>query len=263
MGNSPLAVKTVLSPNHSGQRTHKIQRITPHCVVGKFPVETIGNLFSSPEKEASCNYAIAEHGEIVVVVDEQNRSWCTSSEDNDQKAVTVECSCDRFTPYTFPNEVYESLVNLTVDVMQRNGMNRLLFLGTPEKSVTYNPAENECILTVHRWFANKACPGDWFMEKIPIFVEYVNSKLENREPGQIVTNPIPMPMYCVQTGAFKSQENAISRAKKLNDMGYTTWIVYDEPYYKIQCGAYREKENAYKVSSFLTQNGIPNFIKVK
>lgn len=32
--NSPLVSYTKLSPNHSGQRTHSIDRITPHCVVG-------------------------------------------------------------------------------------------------------------------------------------------------------------------------------------------------------------------------------------
>ena len=32
--NSPLVVYTAFSPNHSGLRTHAIDRITPHCVVG-------------------------------------------------------------------------------------------------------------------------------------------------------------------------------------------------------------------------------------
>lgn len=31
--NSSLVSYTKLSPNHSGQRTHSIDRITPHCVV--------------------------------------------------------------------------------------------------------------------------------------------------------------------------------------------------------------------------------------
>jgi len=31
--NSPLVVYTKLSPNHSGQRTQGISRISPHCVV--------------------------------------------------------------------------------------------------------------------------------------------------------------------------------------------------------------------------------------
>ena len=44
--NSPLVVYTRLSPNHSGQRTHTIDRITPHCVVGQCTAESLGALFS-------------------------------------------------------------------------------------------------------------------------------------------------------------------------------------------------------------------------
>lgn len=43
--NSSLVSYTKLSPNHSGQRTHSIDRITPHCVVGQCSVETLGNIF--------------------------------------------------------------------------------------------------------------------------------------------------------------------------------------------------------------------------
>lgn len=44
--NSKMVVYTKLSPNHSGQRTHAIDRITPHCVVGQCSVETLGNILS-------------------------------------------------------------------------------------------------------------------------------------------------------------------------------------------------------------------------
>ena len=46
MSNSPLVSYTKLSPNHSGQRTHVVDRITPHCVVGQCSVETLGNFCS-------------------------------------------------------------------------------------------------------------------------------------------------------------------------------------------------------------------------
>lgn len=39
--NSKLVSYTKLSPNHSGQRTHSIDRITPHCVVGQLSCENI------------------------------------------------------------------------------------------------------------------------------------------------------------------------------------------------------------------------------
>lgn len=59
--NSPLVVYTKLSPNHSGQRTHSIDRITPHCVVGQLSAESICGCFTSPTRQASCNYGIG-HG---------------------------------------------------------------------------------------------------------------------------------------------------------------------------------------------------------
>ena len=54
--NSPLVSYTKLSPNHSGQRTHSIDRITPHCVVGQCSVETLGNIMYPTSRQASCNY---------------------------------------------------------------------------------------------------------------------------------------------------------------------------------------------------------------
>ena len=56
--NSSLVSYTKLSPNHSGQRTHIIDCITPHCVVGQCSVETLGNIFLPVSRQASSNYGI-------------------------------------------------------------------------------------------------------------------------------------------------------------------------------------------------------------
>ena len=53
--NSKLIKKTILSPNHSGQRTHSIDRISIHCVVGQASMSGLGYLFKNPSYEASCN----------------------------------------------------------------------------------------------------------------------------------------------------------------------------------------------------------------
>ena len=79
MSNSSLVNCTVKSPNHSGKRTHKIDRITPHCVVGQLSAEAIGGCFTSTSKQASCNYGIGKDGRVCLIVDEANRSWCSSS----------------------------------------------------------------------------------------------------------------------------------------------------------------------------------------
>lgn len=92
--NSSLVSYTKLSPNHSGQRTHSIDRITPHCVVGQLSAESICGCFTSPSRQASCNYGIGTDGRISLCIEEKNRSWCSSSNANDQRAITIECASD-------------------------------------------------------------------------------------------------------------------------------------------------------------------------
>lgn len=99
--NSSLVSYTKLSPNHSGQRTHSIDRITPHCVVGQCSVETLGNIFLPTSRQASCNYGIGVDGRVGMYVEEKNRSWCSSSSANDQRAITIECASDTTEPYAF------------------------------------------------------------------------------------------------------------------------------------------------------------------
>ena len=120
MSNSPLVVYTNLSPNHSGARTHAIDRITPHCVVGQLSAESICGCFTSPTKGASCNYGIGSDGSVSMSVEEKNRSWCSSSNANDQRAVTIECASDKTHPYAMNDAVYDSLIKLCVDICQRN-----------------------------------------------------------------------------------------------------------------------------------------------
>ena len=98
MSNSPLVVYTKLSPNHSGKRTHSIDRITPHCVVGQCSVETLGNIFAPSSRQASSNYGIGVDGRVGMYCEEKDRSWCSSSNSNDQRAVTIECASDTKSP---------------------------------------------------------------------------------------------------------------------------------------------------------------------
>lgn len=177
MSNSSLVNCTVKSPNHSGARTHAIDRITPHCVVGQLSAESIGGCFTSPSREASCNYGIGKDGRVVLCVDEGNRSWCSSSNANDQRAVTIECASDKEHPYAMTNAVYSKLISLCVDICKRNGKNKLLWLGDKNKTLAYEPKADEMVLTVHRWFANKACPGDWLYNRLGDLAAQVTAQL--------------------------------------------------------------------------------------
>ena len=175
--NSSLVEFTRLSPNHSGQRTHAIDRITPHCVVGQCSVETLGSIFAPTSKQASCNYGIGADGRVGMYVEEKNRSWCSSSNANDQRAVTIECASDTTEPYAFRDVVYQKLITLCVDICRRNGKKKLIWFGDKEKTLNYSPKGDEMILTVHRWFANKSCPGNWMYARMGDLAEKVTSQL--------------------------------------------------------------------------------------
>lgn len=226
MSNSPLVVYTKLSPNHSGQRTHSIDRITPHCVVGQLSAESICGCFISTSRQASCNYGIGTDGRISMSVEEKNRSWCSSSRENDQRAVTIECASDKTAPYAFNDAVYASLVNLCVDICQRNGKSKLLWLGDKNKTLAYAPKSDEMVLTVHRWFANKSCPGDWLYNRLGNLAAEVTKRLTG---GSTDTGKVDVPsdsktLYRVQTGAFSKRSNADAWAAKLKAAGYDAFI---------------------------------------
>lgn len=231
MSNSSLVSYTKLSPNHSGQRTHSIDRITPHCVVGQLSAESICGCFTSTSRQASCNYGIGTDGKIALCVEEKNRSWCSSSNANDQRAVTIECASDLKEPYTMNDKVYASLVNLCVDICKRNGKKKLLWLGNKDKTLNYSPKSDEMVLTVHRWFANKSCPGDWLYARLGNLATEVTKKLGGTSTTTPST-PAKETLYRVrktwadsksQLGAYKVLDNAKKKADE--NPGYS---VFDE-----------------------------------
>lgn len=181
MSNSNLIQYTDYSPNHSGQRTHAIDRITPHCVVGQCTIEALGELFSRPARMASSNYGIDKDGKIGLFVDECNRSWCSSSGANDQRAVTIECASDTTAPYAFKDIVYNKLIVLCTDICKRYNKTKLLWINDKTKALNYNPKNDEMLLTVHRWFASTMCPGEWLMSRMQNLADSVTAKLTEKE----------------------------------------------------------------------------------
>lgn len=175
--NSTLATITVLSPNHSGQRTKAIDRITPHCVVGQLSAANVASGFANKSRQASSNYIIGKDGEICLCVPESNRSWCTSSAENDQRAITIECASDNTEPYAFKDIVYNKLVDMCEDICRRNMKNRLIWIEDKTKALAYQPKADEMQLTVHRWYANKSCPGNWMFARMGKLADEVNNRL--------------------------------------------------------------------------------------
>ena len=215
---------TKISPNRNINRNHKIDTISIHCVVGQCSVETLGSIFASTSKEASSNYGIGYDGRIGMYVEEKDRSWCTSSASNDNRAITIEVASDTYHPYRVNNVAYKSLIKLLVDICKRNGIKKLVW--STNKSERMNHL-NGCNMTVHRDYANKSCPGDYLYNLHGQIAKEVNAQL-----GSGTSSTTKKTLYRVrktwkdvksQKGAF----NDLSNAKKCADQnkGYS---VFDE-----------------------------------
>jgi len=173
MSNSPLVDYTKLSPNCTKPRNHEIDTITIHVVVGQLSVETIGKIFASKSAQASSNYGIGSDGRIGMYVEEKNRSWCSSNKANDHRAVTIEVACEPRHPYEVNAAAYAALLDLVTDICERNDIERLLWKA--DKSLIGKVDKQN--MTVHRWFANKACPGEYLYEKHDEIAAEVNRRL--------------------------------------------------------------------------------------
>lgn len=165
------------SPNNSGKRVYPLTRVSVHCVVGQCAAETLGNLFGNASFEASSNYGIGYDGKIGQFLPESYRSWCTSSYDNDNRAITIEVASDTTAPYAVRDAAYKALIKLLVDICRRNKKTKLVWIPDKTKALAYKPASNELLMTVHRWFANKSCPGDYLYNRHTQIAAEVNKQL--------------------------------------------------------------------------------------
>lgn len=220
-----MVAYTRLSPNHSGQRTHSIDRITPHCVVGQLSAESICGCFTSPSRQASCNYGIGTDGKVSLCVEEKNRSWCSSSNANDQRAVTIECASDKTEPHAMNSKVYDSLVKLCTDICRRNGKKKLLWLGDRNKTLNYTPKSDEMVLTVHRWFANKSCPGDWLYARLGDLAAKVTAALGSSSEPKPASQLYRVRKTWADSKSQKGAFSVLANAKKCADSnkGYSVF----------------------------------------
>lgn len=256
MSNSSLVSYKKISPNKTSPRNHKIDTITIHCVVGQCSVQTIGDIFANKDKEASSNYGIGYDGKIGMYVEEKDRSWCSSNADNDNRAITIECASDTTHPYAINDKVYKSLIKLCVDICKRNNIKELKWKG--DKSLIGQV--NKQNMTVHRWFANKSCPGDYIYSRLGKIASEVNSKLKSTTSTSTTSSKT---LYKVQVGAFSSKKSAESLLTKVKNKGFNACMVQVAKIYKIQVGAFSEKANAEAMAKKLKAAGFDSYITTK
>ena len=256
MSNSSLVSYKKISPNKTSPRNHKIDTITIHCVVGQCSVQTIGDIFANKDKEASSNYGIGYDGKIGMYVEEKDRSWCSSNADNDNRAITIECASDTTHPYAINDKVYKSLIELCIDICKRNNIKELKWKG--DKSLIGQVDKQN--MTVHRWFANKSCPGDYIYSRLGKIASEVNAKLKSTTSTSTSSSKT---LYRVQVGVFSSKKSAESLLTKLKNKGFNACMVQVAKIYKIQVGAFSEKANAEAMAKKLKAAGFDSYITTK
>lgn len=204
---SELSVYKRLSPNCTKPRNNTIKRITPHCVAGNLTIEATLGLSrfvnADPVNGASCNYAIGTDGRIGLGVEETNRAWTTSSGTNDHQAITFEIANNGDSPtWSMSDAAIEAWVKMSVDICQFYGYKRVMYKAKPSSVAlgntptedwikTWNAPADAMLITLHCWYANKACPGSYFMGKLPSLVDEINKRLGATVP---VTPPVTPPV---------------------------------------------------------------------
>lgn len=230
MSNSPLVNYTKISPNKTSPRNHVIDTVTIHCVVGQVTVERLGDIFAPAERKASSNYGIGVDGRIGMYVEEKDRSWCSSNADNDNRAITIEVASDTTHPYAVTNAAYKALISLLTDICMRNKIKKLLWKG--DKSLIGQPDKQN--MTVHRWFANKSCPGEYLYSRHAQIAAEVNERLSYYEEAPTVS---PKPITPVSSKFEKGDLVSLAiDARYYNGTDVPTWVVKKNWYVKSVSG---------------------------
>ena len=247
MSNSSLVNYKKISPNRTSPRNHVIDTITIHCVVGQLDVETLGNVFAPSSAQASSNYGVGPDGRIGMYVEEKDRSWCSSNADNDNRAITIEVASDTTHPYAITDAAYEGLIKLLVDICKRNNIKELKWKGN--KALIGKVDKQN--MTVHRWFANKECPGDYLYKRHGQIAADVNAQLNK-------INNTTTKQYYVQAGLFRNKSYADALYNKIKAAGFKVHMLKSGANYKVTVGEqpYKKETSAKNMIQKLKKAGI-------
>ena len=200
---SDLVTLESLSPNCARPRTSPVSRLSPHCVAGKFKdAKSILGLQSfktyNQVTGASCTYAIGSDGSMGLGVSETDRPWTTSSRTNDDRAITFEISNSTLGPdWKMTDEAINSWINLAEDICRFYGYKKVNYRDKPDSVPVGNVSRveawiatwakpDEMIITLHRWYKPKACPGAYFVRQLPWIVSELNKRLSGGIPSEFV-----------------------------------------------------------------------------
>lgn len=208
MSNSNLVDYTRISPNKNPRKNDtynpsgKVTKITIHHAAGVASVEGLGSTFAKESRQASSNYSIGSDGRVGMYVPEDHRAWTSGSRTNDYQAITIEVSNSaKGGNWPVSDVVLAKLIDLCVDICQRNVIEKLNFTG--------NSYGN---LTMHKYFEATTCPGPYLESKFPYIADEVNKRLAGDNGIYRVT----------VEGLSKAEADKIAQCAK--DIGHTATI---------------------------------------
>ena len=212
MSNSSLITYTRISKNKTSPRKKDVDTITPHCIVGQWTAKQGCDYFATTDRECSANYVIGKDGSKGLSVEEKDRAWTTSGDKNvngftgsmnDQQAITIEIASDTKAPYAMTDAAIAATIDLMTDICRRYGKKTLLWFGDAKKTVAYQPKADEMKITVHCWFASKACPGDFLYNKLGEIAAEVTRRLGGQSAAPTTPAPAPAATTTQTGGAYK------------------------------------------------------------
>jgi len=165
--NSPLINLTNLSPHRNSPRNQPIRKITIHHFAGNATIESVSNFLRQPGRNASYNYGIGTDGRIVLIVNERDRCWGSSSPANDHQAVVIGVANNTLAPqWGVSDTAFEALIRLCRCICERNNITEIEYTGAASGN-----------LTRHNFFANTLCPGPFLQSRLPEIMRRINDLL--------------------------------------------------------------------------------------
>lgn len=190
---SPLAYQAIpMSYTHSMNRSRRVNAVVIHYTASivREAVNTV-RYWENANQYTSANYIIDVFGRITSVIPEEKRaftssSWGLGEHDIDNRAITIECSCNYVPPnvndqakYTQSEETIAACCELLADIAERWAIDKWVFVD--------DPSGNSGNIHAHRWYGVMAhdptpCPGDQLYAKFPEIAFRANKIMESDNP---------------------------------------------------------------------------------
>lgn len=167
----PLITKKIITSNYSGRGGVKIIQYTPHTCVCN--TDSLYSYFNNPNTKASTHFFVNCKGAIEQYVEESNMAWANSNLQANRQSITCEhCDGGDANNSVRTPELYESAAQLMAYICKK--YNIPLKLLTQAEALANVPG-----ITLHKYYANKSCPGALNVQKII-------------DRALIINNPTPM-----------------------------------------------------------------------